>query len=318
MTKKQIPYLPLYAVLWLFSKLPLGVMYVLSDLFFFILFYLVRYRRKLVKKQLQECFPEKSEKERRRIEKKFYHFLCDYFVETQKLITISRKEIMRRVRFTGIDQVMQAMEAKGKQFTFCYLGHYGNWEWVNSFSLHLPDDVQGGQIYHPLRNVVVDKFFLKLRAQFGGQSLPMKDTFRQIVRAKRENRKMAIGFIADQCPKWEAIHYWTDFLNHKTTFFVGTEKIAKQVDAVVCYAYVTRPKRGYYDIKIVLLEDEPKSVPDYEITDRYCQLLEEQIRQQPELWLWTHNRWKRTHEDWLKHFKNENKEYIYGKSNHKE
>ena len=148
---------------------------------------------------------------------------------------------------------------------------------------------------------MMDDFFLRLRSQFGGVCIPMKETLRQVLTVRGEGRMEAIGFIADQSPKWEAMHHWTRFLNHDTSFFIGTEKIGKQVDACNYYVRVTRPCRGRYDCHIEPISTNPKEMPDFEITDRYAQLLEEQIREEPELWLWTHNRWKRTKEEWLKH-----------------
>lgn len=287
------------APLWAMSHLPMRVLYVLSDVIWILAYYVVRYRRRLVRQQLRESFPEKSAKDICFIEKRFYHFFCDYLVETLKLMSISHDEIRRRVRFYGLKESLLEMKRLGRHFIFFNLGHYCNWEWIASFSLHLEEGVMGAQIYHPLKNRTMDEFFVRLRSQFGGLCIPMKETLRQILTVRREGKMEAIGIIADQSPKWEAMHHWTRFLNHDTSFFIGTEKIGKQVDACIFYVRVTRPRRGYYDCHIEPISMNPKEVADYGITDRYAQLLEEQIREQPELWLWTHNRWKRTKEEWL-------------------
>lgn len=289
------------APFWALSRLPMRVLYVLSDIIWLLVYHVVRYRRRLVRRQLRESFPEKEEGEIYLIERRFYHFLCDYFMETLKLISMPHEEILRRVRFYGLNEAQVEMKRLGRQFLFFYLGHYGNWEWIASYSLLLDKDVKGAQIYHPLRNKMMDDFFLRLRSQFGGVCIPMKETLRQVLTVRGEGRMEAIGFIADQSPKWEAMHHWTRFLNHDTSFFIGTEKIGKQVDACIYYVRVTRPCRGRYDCHIEPISTNPKEMPDFEITDRYAQLLEEQIREEPELWLWTHNRWKRTKEEWLKH-----------------
>lgn len=289
------------APLWAMSHLPLRVLYVLSDIIWVLVYYVVRYRRRLVHRQLKESFPAKSARDICLIEKRFYHFFCDYLVETLKLMTISHDEIRRRVRFYGLKESQLEMKRLGRQFIFYNLGHYGNWEWIASFSLHLEEGLMGAQIYHPLKNRTMDGFFIHLRSQFGGLCIPMKETLRQILTVRREGKMEAIGIIADQSPKWEAMHHWTRFLNHDTSFFIGTEKIGKQVDACIFYVRVTRPRRGYYDCYIEPISMNPQEVDDYGITDRYAQLLEEQIKEQPELWLWTHNRWKRTKEEWLKH-----------------
>lgn len=292
----------LFFLLYLLSLLPMRLLYLLSDGLFFPLFHIVKYRRKVVEKQLDECFPEKSMQERRVIERQFYHFFCDYLVEVIKLFSISKKEMMRRMKFVGIEQVRE--ELKDKKFCFLYLGHYCNWEYIASLSYWLPE-IHCGQIYHRIYNQAFDELFLKLRGQFGGESILMKDTLRRILTLRNQEKKVMIGFIADQLPKWENMHHWTTFLNHDTSFFIGAERIAKQVDAALYYVDVERVKRGYYQVRFRLMTLHPKEFPDYELTDQYARLLEESIRRQPAYWLWTHKRWKRTKEEWLK-WKQEN------------
>lgn len=287
----------LFFLLYLLSLLPMRLLYLLSDGLFFPLFHIVKYRRKVVEKQLDECFPEKSMQERRVIERQFYHFFCDYLVEVIKLFSISKKEMMRRMKFVGIEQVRE--ELKDKKFCFLYLGHYCNWEYIASLSYWLPE-IHCGQIYHRIYNQAFDELFLKLRGQFGGESILMKDTLRRILTLRNQEKKVMIGFIADQLPKWENMHHWTTFLNHDTSFFIGAERIAKQVDAALYYVDVERVKRGYYQVRFRLMTLHPKEFPDYELTDQYARLLEESIRRQPAYWLWTHKRWKRTKEEWLK------------------
>lgn len=292
----------LFFLLYLLSLLPVRLLYLLSDCLFFPLFHIVKYRRKVVEKQLDECFPEKSMQERRAIERQFYHFFCDYLVEVIKLFSISKKEMMRRMKFVGIEQVRE--ELKDKKFCFLYLGHYCNWEYIASLSYWLPE-IHCGQIYHRIYNQAFDELFLKLRGQFGGESILMKDTLRRILTLRNQEKKVMIGFIADQLPKWENMHHWTTFLNHDTSFFIGAERIAKQVDAALYYVDVEREKRGYYQVRFRLMTLHPKEFPDYELTDQYARLLEESICRQPAYWLWTHKRWKRTKEEWLK-WKQEN------------
>lgn len=290
----------LFTLLRLLSRMPLGVHYFLSDyLLFPLVYYLVRYRRKLVRIQLADSFPEKEKKELRNIERRFYHFFCDYFVETLKMETMSNEEMKRRVEFVGINEMQETLLHQGKNFCFAYLGHYGNWEWMASFPLWLHEPWQGAQIYHPLHNPEVDQHFLKEREKFGGRCIPMKQTLRQILTAKQEGRYEVIGFIADQAPKVQSLHHWIDFLNHKTAVFVGNERIARQVDAAPYYIRVTRPRRGYYRAEVLPMNISPEAGEEYAITNEYARLLEEQIREQPELWLWSHDRWKRNYQKWL-------------------
>lgn len=287
-----------FALWYLLSLLPLQVLYRVSDILYYPLYYVVRYRRQVVRQNLTGSFPEKSEKEIIRIEKEFYAWFCDYVVETVKQMSMSKHQMMRRMTFSGVDDIVKAMEQENKNFCFVYLGHYGNWEWIASLPYWIPADVKCGQIYHPLRNRAVDRLFLRLRNQFGGVCIPMKETLRKIIEMRRNNQKAIIGFISDQAPKWNSIHHWCDFFHRETPVFIGTEKIGKQVDALIYYAEVTRPKRGHYHCAFKPLAHCAKQVPDYELTDRFTRLLQEMITNDPSCWLWTHKRWKRTKEEW--------------------
>lgn len=294
-------FMPVWGFFYLLSLLPFRVLYFVSDVLLFpLVYYIIRYRRGLVRRQLSESFPERDDVELRQIARRFYHFLCDYIVETIKLMSMSQEEIRRRIQFVGVDQVPRDMEATGHNFALVYLGHYGNWEWVSSFPLWIPEDVHGGQIYHPLRNKSVDKMFLDIRQQFGAQCIPMKETYRRLFTWNREGKKALIGFISDQSPKWEAMHQWCTFLHHDTSFFIGVERISRQVDANIYYLDISRPARGYYRAELKLVTTDSRPLAGYELTGLYVKLLEENIQREPHLWLWTHNRWKRTKTEWEK------------------
>lgn len=303
----KITYYIAYALWYLLSLLPLWLLYFVSDLLFFPTYYLARYRRKIVRRNLTGSFPEKDLKEIVRIEKRFYHFFCDYIVETIKLFSMSEEQMKRRMVFKGVDHIVSAMEKEDKNFCFVYLGHYCNWEWIASLPYWCPDDVKCGQIYHPLYNKAFDRLFLRLRNQFGGECIAMKETLRRIIEMKRAKQKCIIGFISDQAPKWNSIHHWCDFLHRETPVFIGTERIGKQVDALIYYADVKRTRRGYYLCEFKPLTHRPKEVPDYELTDRFTHLLEEMIKERPDFWLWSHKRWKRTKEEWIRRQQEEDK-----------
>ncbi len=291
-------YVLVFCSWYLLSLLPLGVLYILSDLLYYPLYYCIRYRRKIVRKNLLDSFPEKSESEVLRIERQYYHFFCDYTVETIKLFSISRSQLRRRMTFEGVDEIVAELRAQNKELCFVYLGHFGNWEWIASLPYWTPQDVLCAQIYHPLRNKAFDKLFLRIRNQYGGESIPMKITLRRILELKRDRQKTIIGFISDQLPKWSSIHHFTPFFHRETAFFTGTEQMAKKLGAVVYYAEVTRPKRGYYHCKFKKLVDDPQSEPDFNLTDLYAARLEEMVRRTPSIWLWSHDRWKRTKEQY--------------------
>lgn len=294
----KILYGSLYCIFYLVSLLPLTILYAISDGIYYMMYYVVRYRRHLVRKHLIDCFPEKSDEERLKIEREFYSWLCDYFVETIKLFTMSKKQVMKRMQFIGAEKVRESCQKS--QSCAVYLGHYCNWEWVTSLQLWVGEDIACGQIYHPLENKAFDKLFLYLRNRLGAQCIPMAESIRKIMKMRQEGKPIVIGFIADQVPLWNNIHYWTDFLHHDTPVFTGTEKIARKMNLAVYYLDIQRLKRGYYQAEFKLLTEIPKEKKEFEITETYIRELEKTIQRQPAFWLWTHNRWKRTREQWLK------------------
>lgn len=301
----RIFYYIVFGLWYLLSLLPLWVHYLFSDLVLFpLLYYLIGYRRKVVQANLKGAFPEKGNCELATIEKGFYHFLCDYMVETVKAFTMSKEQMMRRMTFSGQEQIVETMEREGKQFCFVYLGHYCNWEWIASLTYWVPAEFHCAQIYHRLRNTAMDALFLRLRSRYGGECIPMKETLRRIIEIKRSGQKEIIGFISDQIPKWNSIHHWCNFFHRETPVFIGTEKIGKQVDAFVCYAEVKRIKRGYYHCEFKPMTYNVKKIPDFELTDSFTRILEQMIKEQPAYWLWSHKRWKRTKEEWLERQQN--------------
>lgn len=303
----KIVYYIIFIFWYLLSLLPLRVLYLFSDLLYFPLYYGIRYRHRIVRANLIGSFPEKELKEIIQIEKEFYRFFCDYMMETIKLFSISKEQLRRRMTFSGVDEIVEKLEKENKTFCFVYLGHYCNWEWIASLPYWVPDNVLCGQIYHPLYNKAFDQLFLRLRNQFGGECIAMKETLRRIIELKRAKQKTIIGFISDQAPKWNSIHHWTQFFHRETPVFTGTERIGKQVDALVYYADVRRIKRGYYHCEFKQLSENAKAVPDYDLTDLYIRNLEQMINAAPSFWLWSHNRWKRTKEEFERRQQEENK-----------
>ena len=283
-------------LLWTLSLLPFPVLYALSD--FLSLFVRQFYRKQIVRENLRSAFPEKSDKELRDIERKFYHQFCDLFVEDIKMLSMSKEEMMRRMTFSGLDEAKKRHEA-GQKFHFLYLSHFGNWEWIASINYHMQPWCTSAQIYHHIYDHFMNRFFLELRGQYGGINIEMKETFRRILQLRREDKNYVIGFISDQQPKWSSIHHFVPFLNHDTAVFIGAEHIARKVDAFMMYGRMSRPKRGYYHLDIIPMEDHLASVPENTLTNRYFEMLEADIKAHPEMWLWTHKRWSRTKEEWI-------------------
>ena len=290
-TSENILYFPLYFYFWLHALLPLKILYILSDILFFPMFYIVRYRRKLVYQNMKDSFPEKSEKEIRRMEKAFYHHFCDYIVETIKLLHISDKETRKRVKFHNTEALQEIVDNGGS--CLMLLGHYGNWEFVPSVTLLMrKGSVIFAQIYRPLKNKWFDRFFLKLRGRYHSECIAKQDTLRSILRYKSSDRPSITGFMADQTPSPANIHHWVNFLNHDTPVFTGVEKIAHKVGFSVFYFDVEKIKRGYYSVTIREISKNPKETEEFEITNKYMEMMETTILRAPEYWLWTHNRWK--------------------------
>ena len=296
----KLLYYIVFAVWYVFSLLPLRILYVLSDLLFWLLYAVVGYRKAVIRKNLKESFPEKSEEELRKIERGFYRFFCDYLVETIKMMTISKENIRRRLTFKGTELVDEIVESG--QSCAVYLGHLGNWEWVTSLPLWVTPKAQCGQIYHPLENKEFDRLFLYSRQRLGAKCIAMQDTLREILKYRKENQPVVIGYISDQVPFWTNIHHWVDFLHHDTPVLTGTERIARKVNHAVFFLDVHRVRRGYYEAEFKLITREPQKMGEFEITDIYFKLLEESIRRAPEFWLWSHNRWKRTREEFNERF----------------
>lgn len=298
---KNLTYYLSFALWFIISLLPLWVFYRLSDGLYYLVYHVVRYRRRVVYANLRSSFPEKSEAEIERIAKDFYSFFCDYIVETLKLFSMGEKNIRKRMKFEGLGQVKEDF-ANGRSVSV-YLGHYCNWEWISSLGLHL--DEQCGQIYHPLENATLDRLFLYMRGRFKAQSIKMDDTFLTILKWKKEGRKNIVGYIADQVPGYNNIHYWADFLHHDTPVFTGGERISKIMDTTVYYLNVERPRRGYYVARFIKIADSLNEHPVFFATEQYFRLLEKNIQRAPQYWLWSHKRWKRTREEFNRMFTEE-------------
>jgi len=298
---KNLTYYLSFALWFIISLLPLWVFYRLSDGLYYLVYHVVRYRRRVVYANLRSSFPEKSEAEIERIAKDFYSFFCDYIVETLKLFSMGEKNMRKRMKFEGLDQVREDF-ANGRSAS-AYLGHYCNWEWISSLGLHL--DEQCGQIYHPLENATLDRLFFYMRGRFKAQSIKMDDTFLTILKWKKEGRKNIVGYIADQVPGYNNIHYWADFLHHDTPVFTGAERISKIMDTAVYYIDVERPRRGYYVARFIKIADSLNEHPVFFATEQYFRLLEQNIQRAPQYWLWSHKRWKRTREEFNRMFTEE-------------
>ena len=284
-----ILYYIFYVIVWTLAWLPLSVLYGLSYKIYFIVYYIARYRIKTVRRNLYNSFPEKSKKELIRIEKDYYLHFADICVETLKLLHISKKNMQKRMYFSNPEELGRFFD--NKQSAILLLGHYGNWEWITSIYMHY-SGIVGGELYRPLKNKHFDRFFLNLRERFGTINIPKNDALRTIVKIRREGKIFGLGFISDQTPSPNNLHYWTTFLNQDTPFLNGPERIARQTGCAVVYFDIQKKRRGYYTCDIITITENGKETKENEITDKYVELFEKTIRRNPAYWLWTHNRWK--------------------------
>lgn len=297
----KILYKILFGIWYAVSCMPAWWHYMNSYLLSALLYHVVRYRRKMVYRNMKDAYPEKSDKEIRKLERRFYLHFCDILVESVMYFAMSKEEIMRRFKFINSEQVVEYFK-QGRTIG-AYLGHYANWEWASSDQLWIQGTGLCTQLYHPLENPIFDKLIGYTRERFGSKNIPVNESVRHMMKYRSEGQPILIGFIADQVPFWNNIHYFTDFLNHKDTpVFTGPERLMKKMNMAVFYVDIRQVKRGYYTAEFKLITDEPKKWGEYEITERYTRLMEETINASPAQWLWTHNRWKRTKEEWLERY----------------
>jgi KDO2-lipid IV(A) lauroyltransferase len=285
---KAIGYYIFFGINYLITLLPLRVLYLFSDLFYLVLYYLAGYRRKVVAANLRNAFPEKSEAERKKIERGFYKHLCDLIVETLKAKHMSPKQISQRLVVRDLSSV-DRLYKDGKNL-IALTSHYNNWEWFSAVPLAIPYKILTA--YKPLTNKYFDHFILNLRTKFGVWASPMQNILRDMLKFRNEKILTISGFIADQTPPPDEHAYWTTFLNQETGFFRGAEKLAVKYDMPVIFVNITKIKRGYYEVAFELITDQPgKEAPGF-VTSRYAEKLEAVIKEKPDYWLWSHRRWK--------------------------
>ena len=285
---KNIAYYLFYSFAWFISILPMKLQYVISDFFYIIIYYIVRYRRDVVATNLKKSFPQKTEKELKKIEKAYYHHLLDLFIEVISMINISDKSIKKRNKFMNIELLDDL--SKRNIGVVGVAGHYCNWEWFNYLNANC--NYRGLAIYKPLSDKNFEKFMNSIREKYGSIAVPMKRTLKQLIIQTRKGELPFSMMVADQSPGNDENNYWTTFLNQETPVYMGVEKIAKKFNHAVVFINMRKVKRGYYETSFELITDKPKETKDYEITEKHLRMLEKQITDTPEHWIWSHKRWK--------------------------
>lgn len=273
---------------WL-SHLPLFLLYRISDFFYFLVYYVIGYRKKVVAENIKIAFPEKSVQEIKLIQKKFYKHFCDLIFEFFAVRTMSKEELMRRIEVD--DQYIEMLRKyfdKG-QSIILVVGHQGNWEWLLQRAC-ITYDIPFDAVYQKLSSKKIDDFTIEVRSRFGGQPVEMRNTYKEII--NRKDKARGFCMVADQSPREHRCDYFVDFFNIQTPFYTGMASIAEMTDYPVVFAETKKVKRGYYKVDVKILSEPPYEKDDKSVVDRFAKALEDQIRNQPELWLWSHRRWK--------------------------
>ena len=274
--------------MWIISKMSFRLLYLFSDFMYYVLYYIFSYRKKVVRENLKLAFPEMSSLERTKIEKKYYKYLADIFLESFKSMNISEDEMKKRYKFKNPELLDKIYDKK--QNLILIAGHYCSWEWV--FILDRFTKYKINAIYKKLSNKYFDNWAKKNRSKYNGDLISTKDTFREILKKSKTSELNLYGFASDQSPRKNKATYWGEFLNNYVPIHVGAEIIAKKYNMAVVFMDVQKIKRGFYEVSFKTITEEPKKFKDYEITDKFIDLLEKQITNKPEYYTWTHKRFK--------------------------
>lgn len=276
-----------YPFLWLVSILPYRIFYWLSDFFFFMTYRVIGYRKKIVYDNLKLVFPAKSEKEILKIRYYFYSHMCDMFMEMVKTMNLSKEDVKKRYKVTNIE-VIQEIEKEKSILIVC--SHYANWEWNVSINNYVRS--KGYAVYQIIGNKYFDAWIKKVRARWNTTLITQKETVKTVVRNKQNDVTGVFGMVSDQSPQAHRAQYWTEFMGIKVPIFNGAETMARKMDLAVVFLKVSKVKRGYYQAEFIPITTAGKSTEKNEITNQFLRLTEQQIKEKPEHYLWTHRRWK--------------------------
>ena len=285
---QRIVYILIYPVLWLISILPFRLLYALSDIVYFLVYRIFKYRKKVVKANLRLVFPEKSNTEIEIICSKFYSHLCDMFLEMVKSLSISKAEMEKRFVVKNIESLYQL--EKDNQSSILMYGHYASYEW--SMRIQLLIKVPGMAIYKKLANKHFDTLVRRIRTKYNTELVDTRSAIQRIDEIITNKKHKIIAFLSDQSPKLKDKNHWLEFMGIPIPCFLGAEKTAKRYNLPVGFLKVSKIKRGFYEAEIIIITENPEKEDDYFITKTFNRLLEEQIRKKPEYYLWTHKRWK--------------------------
>lgn len=281
-------YIIVFPILWIISILPFRIFYWFSDLIYLMVYRIIGYRKKTVRENMALALPHLSSNERLVLEKKFYQHMCDMFLEMVKTLTISNKEMDKRFKITNIELVKE-FENKGKS-TILLTSHYGSWEWL--ITINNQTKFYGVGVYKKIANKYFDQLVRDIRSKFNTELVETRQTIPLMRENEKTGKLCMYGLVSDQSPKLNRAFHWHHFMGIDVPVHTGAEMLAKRYDLSVLFVDVKKVKRGYYEATFVNITEDARSIPDFEITERFLKLVEKQILDAPEYYLWTHKRWK--------------------------
>ena len=293
----KLQFIIVQPIIWFFSHLPMPLLYLLSDFLFILVYYIIGYRKKVVYNNLKLCFPEKKEIELKKLTKKSLRHFCDFLVENIKAFGITKKESIKRFTYKNPEALNDAVN-KGKNIILT-TAHLSNWEWATG--MPFITDIQLHATYQEIKNEHFENLVKKSRNKFGGIPLSIDDTIPTILRNLRKGKKGAYILLSDQSPQLHKANYWHPFFGVNVPVHTGVEVIAKKFDMTIINFSSKKIKRGYYEVTFELVTETPKDYKNYELTDKYLEITERNIKEQPDLYMWTHKRFKHKdkHQEWL-------------------
>ena len=289
-------YIMAYSLVWLLHLLPERILYCISDFLYLLINYVIAYRKKVVYSNIAKAFPDYSKKEIRHTAKKFYHHFCDLILESAVAHFYSESKALKKITYRN-PEILNEIYSTGKQ-VMAVTGHYGNWEYLFTLGFITEYSILG--IYKPLKNKYFDRMVKRNRTRFGATVIPMEQITRQLITFHRESKPVLTVTLSDQAPMFHQIQYWTKFLGLDTPLYLGTEKLARKIDAAVVFLKIRKIRRGRYEVEIEPICTDPNAMNPFEITEAHVRILENLIREEPGYWLWSHRRWKHSIERYRK------------------
>ncbi|HNB48618.1 MAG TPA: lysophospholipid acyltransferase family protein [Chitinophagales bacterium] len=274
----------------LLSYFPLNLLFTLADIIYFIFNRIYAYRKTIIDLNLMNAFPHKKSEELWFIRSNYYRHLADLIIETIKSISISKNELKARLQLQHDSYALLKNYENRGQHIFVVLGHYGNWEWA-SLLAGITSKLPSYALYSPPSNKTFEHFLLKNRARFGCQLVAANQL--KTLYANLLKQTSLVAILADQTPVDTENAYWTKFMSINTPFYKGFDTLARRTDAIVLYASIRKINRAYYELSFETITENASQTAENEIVEKYVRLLENDIQQRPEYWLWSHRRWKR-------------------------